>query len=157
MLSLDWEPLQQLLDEGIEDLMAQHWEEVAVDKDEIPFAPDWERAFLLERTGILWSAALRKDGRLIGYNAFHVLPHIHYRHSIHAVNDVIYLDPSERGAAGVRLIKGTEALLRELGAVKVMYRAKLHVKLGRKKDRTLGDLLALMRYRHDEDVFSKLL
>lgn len=157
MLTLDWEPLQQLLDDGVEDLMLAHWEEVAVDKDIIPFAPDWPRCFQLERAGVLWSAALRRDGQLIGYNAFHVLPHIHYRHSIHAVNDVVYLDPDERGMAGVRLIRGTEKLLKELGVLKVMYRSKVHVKIGARKAATIGDMLCHIGYRLDEEVYSKII
>ena len=157
MLTLEWEPVRRLLDEGIEDLMAAHWEEVAVDKTEIPFAPDWPRVFALEAQKILYSAALRRDGRLVGYNAFHVLPHIHYRHSTHAVNDVIYLDPDERGFAGIKLVKGTEALLKELGVVKVMYRSKMHVKIGARGESTIGDMLSHIGYRLDEEVFSKLI
>jgi len=156
-LTLDWEPLQQLLDDGVEDLLAAHWEEVACDKMEIPLAPDWERAFRLQREEVLWTAALRKNGRLIGYNAFHVTPHIHYRHTIHAVNDVIFLDRDERGFAGVRLVRGTEQLLKQLGVEKVMYRSKRHVMVGHAKTSTIGDMLARMGYRHDEDVYSRLL
>ncbi len=156
-LSLEWEPLQRLLDDGVEDLLAAHWGEVACDKEAIPLAPDWERAFMLQRAGALYTAAYRRDGRLIGYNAFHVTPHIHYRHSAHAVNDVVYLDPDERkGFAGVKLIRGTEALLREVGAVKIMYRCKTHVNIGH-GEKTLRDLLVALGYRHDEDVLTRLL
>ena len=102
MLTLEWEPLRRLLDEGVEELLARHWEEVAVDHDSIPLAPDWDRAFALQAAGVLRTAALRRNGRLIGYNAFHVLQPLHYRMTTHAVNDVLYVDPDERGTAGLR-------------------------------------------------------
>lgn len=157
-LRLEWEPLQQLIDSGVEDLIAGHWEEVACDKDVIPLAPDWERAFKLQHAEVLWTAGLRDEkGSLIGYNAFHVTTHIHYRHTLHAVNDVIFLDPDARGSAGLRLIRGTEELLRELGVKKVMYRSKAHVMIGHRKQNTIGDLLGRIGYRHDEDVYSRLL
>ena len=155
-LTLEWEPLQRLLDDGVEELLAAHWDEVACDKDEIPLAPDWPRAFHLQRAEVLYTAGLRKDGRLIGYNAFHVTPHIHYRHSLHAVNDVIFLDPDARGAAGIKLVRGVEGMLREMGVAKILYRSKVHVRIGHRRG-TIGDMLARMGYRHDEDVYSRLL
>ena len=157
MLTLDWEPLRRLLDEGVEELLARHWEEVAVDHDIIPLAPDWDRAFALQAAGVLRTAALRRNGRLIGYNAFHVLQPLHYRLTTHAINDVLYVDPDERGTAGLRLLRGTEQMLRELGVVKVVYHTKLHVAIGAARRNTVGDMLARLGYRLDEEIYTLLL
>ena len=157
MLTLEWEPLRALLDEGVEEMLAAHWKEVAVDQELIPLAPDWDRAFKLQQMGILRTAALRRDGRLIGYNAFHVLPHIHYRYTVHAVNDVVFVDPSERGQAGLKLIRGTEQLLREQGVVKISYHTKVHTRVGVKQRSTVGDILSRLGYRLDEEIYSLLL
>lgn len=153
-LALAWEPIGRLLDEGVEDLLFQHWQEVAMDQERIPLDPDWEFARLQESRGILRTAALRRDGRLVGYNSFCVSPHIHYRSTLHAVNDVIYVDPAERGAAGVKLVRGTEAMLAALGVVKVIYHTKL-APIGGKH--TVGDLLAALGYKHFENLYCKLL
>jgi hypothetical protein len=155
-LSLQWEPVQRLLDDGLEELLLRHWNEVALDKDAIPLDPDWQRIWQLESQGVFWAAALRKDGRLIGYNAFCVHPHIHYRSTLHAVNDVIFVDPAERGLAGVRLIKGTERLLAEMGVKKAIYHTKLHVEIGHDQ-KLVGDLLAKMGYKHFENLYCKMI
>lgn len=153
-LTLAWEPLTRLLDEGVEDLLFKHWQEVAMDRERIPLDPDWGFAREQERRGVLRTAALRRDGRLIGYNSMCVHPHIHYRSTLHAVNDVIYVDPAERGAAGVKLVRDTEALLKDLGVVKVIYHTKL-APIGGKH--TVGDLLAALGYKHFENLYCKLL
>ena len=153
-LTLAWEPIDRLLDEGVEDLLFKHWEEVAMDRERIPLDPDWDFAREQERRKVLWTAALRRDGKLIGYNSMCVSPHIHYRSTLHAVNDVIYVDPAERGAAGIKLVQGTEALLRPMGVVKVIYHTKLKPIGGK---HTVGDLLAALGYNHFENLYCKIL
>lgn len=153
-LALAWEPIDRLLDEGVEDLLFKHWKEVAMDRERIPLDPDWNRARALEAAKVLWTAALRRDGRLIGYNSMCVSPHIHYRSTLHAINDVIYVDPQERGLAGVKLVRGVEAMLKELGVVKVIYHAKI-APIGGKH--TVGDLLAVLGYKHFENLYCKIL
>ena len=157
MLTLEWESLDRLLDDGVEDMLARHWDEVAVDKDIIPLAPDWDRAFKLQENDILHTAAMRRDGQLVGYNAFLVMPALHYRFTIHAINDVIFVSPEERGTAGIKMIRGCEAMLRELGVVKILYHTKLHVAVGAKRQALVGDILSRLGYRLDEHIYSRLL
>jgi hypothetical protein len=147
-LALTWEKIDRLLDDGVEELLYDHWREVGLDHDNVPLDPDWERARCLERMGILHTAALRRDGKLLGYNAFHVTPHIHYRSVIFAVNDVLFVDPDGRGIAGVKLVKGVEPMLAALGVRKVYYHTKVHVPL-------TGDLLGKLGYSHIENIYSK--
>lgn len=158
-LTFAFETINDALRDGFEDMAALHWEEVALDKDAVPLAPDWDKYRWLEKSGILKSVVMRRSGRMIGYNVFFVQPTLHYATSIWAVNDILYLDPEERrGLAGVRLIKAAEILLAELGVKKVLYHTKLHVHLGHGKAHgTVGDLLIRLGYKHVENVMAKLI
>jgi len=154
--TLRWEPIQALLEEGIEELLRNHWVEVAMDKDSIPLDPDWDRVFALEDVGEFAAAALRRNGKLIGYNAFAIYPHVHYKSTLHAFNDVVYVDPAERGIAGVRLVRGVEPMLKALGVKKVIYHTKLHVHVGHSEG-LVGDLLGRLGYKHFENLYCKLI
>lgn len=154
-IDLTWESLQRLLDEGLAELIFAHWEEVGVDKDVVQFDPDYEHFLRLEKAGSFKIMAMRRLDKLIGYNGFLIHPHPHYRKVLHALNDVIYVDPEERGRSGVRMIKTAEHDLFEWGVKRIMYHSKEHVKVG-SKDGTLGDLLALLGYAKMESTYTKV-
>lgn len=155
---IGFEPLDDLLADGLEDMLFQHWQEVGLDHDAVPLAPDWPYYRAIEKQGIFRMIAMREFGQLVGYNAFFVNRHLHYRHTLHAVNDYFWLAPERRhGWAGVRLLRDSERLLAAAGVVKVMYHVKPHVLLGARRSGTAGDLLVRLGYRHVEDVYSKLL
>jgi hypothetical protein len=129
-LVFSWEPIDRFISEGIEDLLVLHWEEVANDKDFIPYAPDWERYRHMEKMGQFKALGAWRRGKLIGYNAFFTFTPYHYRRTLQAINDIIYIDPEERGEAGIRLILNAERDLFRDGVVKIQYHTKLHVLLG---------------------------
>ncbi len=110
---------------GLEELQHAHWREVAVDQNEIPLSVDWKRYEELEQKGLLFALGMRDGSKLVGYNAFYVVPHLHYSTTIFAFNDVIYVAPEYRGLDGVRLILEAE---RQLAATckadKVVYHSK---------------------------------
>lgn len=131
---------------------------MALDKDRVPLDVDWGRYFAMERAGCLRGITVRRNGKLIGYSAFITTPHLHYKSTPYAINDVFYIDPEHRGLAGVRLIQQSEKLLREIGVRKVLYHVKLHVLLGKGSNRAIvGRLLERLGYRHIEEVYAKLL
>ena len=159
-LTFEWERLDRALGEGLEDMLAAHWEEVALDKDTVALAIDWDRYRRLERDEVLKSVAMRQghNRRLVGYNVFFVSPPMHYRTWSWAVNDVLYLDPAFRnGLAGARLIIEAEKLIRTLEPKiqKIVYHSKLHVFGAR--GRTVGDLLTKLGYPLIEEVHGKVL
>lgn len=156
MYLIEWETLRSVLNAGVEDLIVGHWEEVEHDKEKIALAPDWDRAFALEKMGVLRIIGARNHGGLVGYNAFHVLPHIHSRFALHAFNDVLYVEPEHRGKVGIRLIREAERRLKELGVVRIVYATKPSAKIGR-RGTTTGDILVRMGYCIYEEVYSKLL
>jgi GNAT superfamily N-acetyltransferase len=158
-LSFQWETVASTLEAGLEDLIALHWEEVALNKDAVPLSPDWSKYHLLERAGVLKVVGARLGKRLIGYDIFFVQPTMHYSSCLWAVNDILYLDPDHRkGLAGARLIRESEKMLKPLGVTKVIYHTKLHVHLGHGKARdTVGGLLKRLGYAHVEEVYAKMI
>ena len=153
-----FEPLSNLLADGLEEMLYDHWQEVGIDHDAVPLAPDWDHYRELEKQGILRIVTMREFDELIGYNFFFVNRHLHYRHTLHAVNDVIWLKPEKRkGLAGVRLLKDSEKMLRATGVVKIIYHIKPHVLLGVRQTGTVGNLLLHLGYRHAEECYSKIL
>lgn len=158
MIKIEWTPIDKLLEDGWEDLQAAHWEEISQDPDLIPLAMDWDRYRALEKIGNFKTLALYRSGFLVGYNCFFIQPHIHYRTTLHATNDIIYVDPGSRGY-GVSLIREAEKRLKELGVVKVMYHMKLNrfIDTARPLKRTAGDLLEKMSYKHEENCYTKIL
>ena len=123
-LTLDTETIAGLREEGVERLMADHWSEIAVDQDVIHLDPDWERYELLERAKSLIFLGLRRSTELIGYASFQIHRHLHYRRSLFAFNDLIYVRPADRGIAGLYLILGCEHLLRQLQVQKATFHVK---------------------------------
>lgn len=106
-------------------LLAEHYEEIAADKQAIPLAPNRERYASLEEAGNTFSLSARADGVLIGYSVFFVNTHIHYSRTLVAVNDVIFVSKEFRTSrAGIVLLKESERLLRERGVVKVVWHVK---------------------------------
>jgi hypothetical protein len=62
---------------------------------------------------------------LIGYSAFFLKPHIHYKDILVASNDVLFLKKEHRvGRFGLKLIKYSEQKMKELGANKITWHIK---------------------------------
>lgn len=179
------EPLVAMLESGLEDLLRQHWKEVALDQDAIAYNPDWTEYMALEDSRRFFAWSMRKGDELIGYNAFFVVRSMHYKDHAFAMNDVIYLRPDQRGVLGLEMILRTEGELRTMGVSKAFYHVKTAVKLGAENgdsldaleelqeleerldvklpeamftsDRTLGGVLVALGYGHGENHFGKLL
>lgn len=151
--AIAWEPLASLLDDGMADLVREHWEEVGVHKDEMPLAVDWDKYQRLEDEGMLRVLGARRGKRLVGYNSFMVMPHIHYSGTMHALGDAIFVTtPARRSGVGVRLIQVAERLLAEIarpGYVRIVYHDKAHLEL-------LGPTLRKLGYGAIETVYDKV-
>lgn len=104
-------------------LLIAHWTEVAHYRD-IPLDPKWDRYYQLQEIGALLVYTSRLNGRLIGYNAFFKDGHLHYRQSMQGGNDVIFIDPRERGF-GRRFIAWCVEQLRAEGVQVNSYHVKV--------------------------------
>lgn len=130
-------------------LLEAHWREIthypdiALDVDTVLY----ER---LDEMGMLRCYTARVAEKLVGYVAFMVKPNIHYRASLQALQDVLYLDPAyRRSRIGVHLIAYADQALRDEG-VQVVYQ---HVKVAH----NFGPLLERLGYEHVEHIYAKRL
>jgi GNAT superfamily N-acetyltransferase len=125
MLSLSRESLSMLRAGGrLEELLERHYLEIAHFKD-IALDIDWEAYEKCETAGKLRCFAARIEGDLIGYVVYLVNHNPHYKGSLQAVQDVLYMAPERRGLfAGSRLIAYADRCLAAEGVQAVYHHAK---------------------------------
>ena len=150
MLHFQTEPIDGLLADGLEELVWAHWQETETDRDAIPLAVDWDYYRALEKAGGYVSVSARAGRELVGYNAFFLNKLAKYRHTLMAINDVMYLTPEARtGWNGVNLIRTSHGILRDAGARRIIYAINNNARLAR--------LLAALGYDRRGEVFASLL
>tara|TARA_R110001592_G_scaffold185146_1_gene429093 strand:+ start:1018 stop:1479 length:462 start_codon:yes stop_codon:yes gene_type:complete len=131
-------------------LIELHWEEIALNKDNIKLNPDWDSYHSLEGQGKLKIFTARDGNTLVGYFVVIVGNNIHYKDHLFASNDIIYLHKDFRkGFAGVRLIKFAEACLKEDGVSVLTINTKIH--------QPFDKVLERLRFKPIERVYSKYL
>lgn len=132
----------------LEPLLWAHYDEVALYKDSVPLDVDWERYAALDQLGMLKVFTVRSGETLVGYAVFFVGPHMHYRRTSYANNDVLFVHPRYRGA-GIRLIRFAERALKEMGVERILF----HVKV----DHDFRPILHRMGYADEDVIVGKLL
>lgn len=133
----------------IKPLLESHYEEIAHYKD-IALDPDWgvyENAY---KNGLLKIFTVRDSSRLVGYSIFFVRSNPHYKRSVQASQDILFLDKSLRGKfVGARFIKWCDDRLREAGVQAVYH----HVKMAN----NFGPILERMGYKMVDMIYAKRL
>lgn len=133
-----------------ETLIHLHWKEIASYPD-IPLDVDVEAYRRAEAAGLLCILTARVEGAMIGYVVFVLTPHLHYRTTVYAHQDVLYLHPAHRGRwMGAKMISLADHLL----ASKGVHVVTQHVKLTHP---ALGRLLERQGYTVVEHLYSKRL
>lgn len=121
---------QEFIDDIYEDcqpLIAQHWEEIALNQDKIKLNPNWDAYRSLEGIGAFRIFTARDDGKLVGYFAVFVEPNLHYQDHLFARNDVLFLHEDYRkGFCGVKLIRFAEKCLKDDGVSVLAINTKAH-------------------------------
>lgn len=140
------EQYKDCIDEALP-LLSMHWEEIAHFKD-IKLNPDFEQYATFDSLGMLRVYTARKNNILIGYAVYFVRSNPHYKHSLQAVQDILYIHPQHRGIGG-RLILFADEALKEEG-VEVVYQ---HIKAAH----NVGRLLERLRYELVDLVYAKRL
>jgi GNAT superfamily N-acetyltransferase len=136
---------------GLEQLGARHWTEIAHFRD-IPLEVDWDAYAAFEAAGRLRTFTVRIDGQLVGYCLFILSHHPHYKSSLYAMQDVLFLAPEHRGAhIGAQLIRFCEERLRVEGVQVVTQHSKA------KRELDLGPLLTRLGYELVDTVWAKRL
>ena len=116
MIEYNVEKLSNCLEE-LKPLLASHYEEVAMYKDKINFNPDYARYKVLEEAGALHIVVARDAEELVGYFICFLMPHLHYKDNLYAVNDIVYIKEELRSSkAGLDMFNYAENSLRSLGA-----------------------------------------
>lgn len=111
-------------------LLSLHRDELATDKALMVLKPDFERYEYLDECGALLVLGAFRGDRLIGYSANIIASNLHYSDLVMCQNDVLFLVPEERkGMTGIRLIRETERLAKERGAMIALWHAKLGTSL----------------------------
>lgn len=126
-----------------------HYDELCVTK-EFPFDPDWDAYDRMAAAGYLRTITVRNDSELIGYIAFFIQPHLHYKSCKVAYEDVYYLKPEYRkGRIGIKMFQYAESALKKIGVNRIIVHTKIHLDNSR--------LLEYLGYSWTDKVFSKVL
>lgn len=108
------------------ELYHEHWQEIALDKDEIKLEPDYAKYAALAAVNILHLVTARIDGKIIGYHMSLIYPHLHYKSSLTCFTDVFYVKPEFRlGMIGYNLLKFFRDSVKAKGVQKVYMNTKL--------------------------------
>lgn len=126
MITAQVEPYMDCLPE----LMAcydHHWEELALNKDKVPLAPQYDIYEARDDAGQLLLVTLREAGRLVGYFIGFIAPGLHYKTCLTLTMDIFWTHPDVRGGfAGVKLFRAVEKDARRRGVHRIFYGSKMH-------------------------------
>lgn len=140
------ESIESVWDE-IHPLLEAHYVEIAHYPD-IALAPDYAYYRNAQRLGKLRIFTSRVGGRLVGYAIFFVNTHHHYKESLQAQQDILFVLPDYRGGlVGAKLIRYAEDLLREEDVQVVMHHCKKAHDLGPLFERLGYELMDMIYVR----------
>jgi len=147
-LTYQKEDFEDVCDECM-DLIIDHWQDVALNKDEVPLDPNWETYRMLFSQGFGHIMTARTEaGELVGYSVCTMMPHLRYKEVKWAEGDIFFLHPDHRkGSAGTRLLQAAEKMMKDLGATKLYQKVKLH--------RDVGKVFERIGYHAIERVYVK--
>lgn len=129
-------------------LFEKHWREIAHYQD-IKLNPDREAYFKIEEMGNLRVFTARDEEKnLIGYIVYFIRYNAHYKDSLQAVQDVLFVDPAKRGF-GMSFIAWCDEQLRSEG-VQVAYH---HIK----EKHNFGHMLEKMGYELVDLIYARRL
>lgn len=129
----------------IEPLLMEHWKERA-EYDDIPLDPDWDAYERMQSVGVLRIFTARDvDQQLIGYCVTMVLPHLHHRTVLMAMQDLIFIVPEQRrGGLGMALIEYVESALAAEGVKVTTQHMKAKHSFGKMLERVGYELMDLI-------------
>ncbi len=145
------ETIEQVRASRIEQLLCEHWHEVAHFPD-IPLEPDWDAYETVERAGMLRIFTVRVREEIVGYAAYILKHNPHYKSSLQAIQDVLFLMPAMRKArVGAHLILFADQYFKSLGVQAVYHHSKA------KKELDMGPLLGRLGYELVDTLWAKRL
>lgn len=135
----------------LQPLLYAHWKEITHYLD-IPLEPDEERYYTLERENVARLYCVRSDiGELVGYAIFFVNYNAHYKSSLQALQDILFIHPKYRGSGG-RFILWCDDQLKKEGVQLVVHHIKASHNFGPLLERFGYELIDLIYGRRlDKD------
>lgn len=129
-------------------LLKLHYIEVAHYQD-IELDPDIDQYERMENAGAIRCFVARDElGLMVGYAVFFIRHNIHYRKSLQAVQDIIFIDPKKRGF-GTEFIQWCDEQLKIEG-IQAVYQ---HVKI----QHDFGPLLKRLGYEPIDVIWGRRL
>lgn len=145
------QPLTSAFWDEIFALSTKHWHQQARHKEARPYDPDREKYFALEAAGLIRFYTLRRDGVLLGYATYLVLPkHLHYKTWSYATAETFFVDDAygARGWGYLRLFRFAEQDLKALGCRSIV---------GHDRRDGLEPVYRRLGYELTERIYEKLL
>lgn len=125
MISFHEEQFGEFFADG-QELFPMHYEELALNKDEVKLELDVTRYEKAEKDGILHIATIRDEGQLVGYYVSVILTHLHYASLLCASTDMYWIVPEYRAQCGAAFIRFVEHCWRKRGVKKAYLSCKVH-------------------------------
>lgn len=100
-------------------MLEKHYAELALDKEKVPLAVDWDVYAAREDAGQMLFVTVREDGILMGYFVGFVSPGLHYKTCLTLQMDVFWIDPELRDGDSLSQVEAAmigEDLFREVFA-----------------------------------------
>lgn len=146
-LIMGMEKVAGLWDE-LRPLLEMHYAEIAHFRD-IPLDPDIDTYNALESLGRFRAYIVRKDGQIVGYAGFLCGPALHYKGSLQACEDVVFVHPDHRrGYVAMRFLDYCHRDLKAAGYEIAWHHVKkAHPALGVLLERSGFELVDLMYAR----------
>jgi GNAT superfamily N-acetyltransferase len=149
MMTFSVESLTENL-EFLKPMFPLHWQELALNKDEVPLDPQYDIYLARDQRGEVMFVAGREAGQIIAYFVGFVAPGLHYKTCLTLTMDIFWVRPEYRGkSAGIRLFKTVETEARRRGVRRMFMGSKLH--------RDAGWLFERLDYKPVETYYSKFL
>lgn len=126
MLTASPEPFAPFLEE-VKPLLERHYEELALNKDEVPLSPQYDEYLRRDAKGMVLTVTLREWGDLVGYFVGFVAPGLHYSTCLTLHLDIFWLAPEHRGQkGGVTLFRAVEQEAKRRGVHRMFVGSKVH-------------------------------
>jgi len=106
-------------------LTVRHYHEIAWNIEKIPLDVDVDKYELLQNEGHLLCFSMRDKGKLVGYALFLLHHHPHYKSTLFASNDIVFIEQAYRGGGyGAEFLTFCESDLKCLGCNVILLRVK---------------------------------
>lgn len=135
MITAHVERLQDSLEE-MKPLFDPHWQELALNQDKVPLAPQYGIYLQREALGEVLLVVLREAGKIVGYFVGFVAPALHYQTCLTLTMDIFWLHPSYRDGdsldqieahmVAMQLFEMVREEAKRRGVLRVFYGSKLH-------------------------------